>query len=284
MGVKLRSPGLAQGRAWVRGGFATFARKPLGFVGLLVSYAACMLLLLLVPLAGPLLAAASWPLLSLAFMLATQDVLHGLPVRSSHLFALLRARRRGAMLQLCGGFALGMAAAVAFAMWLGGDELARAFGALPKDRPPTADDLGQLLNNAAVVRTQAWVTGLSMLISVPWWHALALVRWGGQTALQALFSSTLGLWRTRLPFALYSLQWLGITLAGSVLATVVGALLAAIGLAPLAVIVSLGLMLALSAAFYVSLWFMFEDTFEPDGAAAESPPSTSAPPSVPPAG
>ena len=48
---------------------------------------------------------------------------------------------------------------------------------------------------------------LGALLSVPFWHAPALVHWGGQGVAQALFSSTLALWRNKAAFALNGLLW-----------------------------------------------------------------------------
>ncbi|MFX8047562.1 hypothetical protein ABTK64_19815, partial [Acinetobacter baumannii] len=49
--------------------------------------------------------------------------------------------------------------------------------------------------------------GLVTLLSVPYWHAPALVHWGGQGVAQALFSSSLALWRNRAAFVLNALLW-----------------------------------------------------------------------------
>ena len=48
---------------------------------------------------------------------------------------------------------------------------------------------------------------------MPFWHAPALVHWGDQGPAQALFSSTLAVWRSRGAFAVYLLSWLGIIVA-----------------------------------------------------------------------
>ena len=52
--------------------------------------------------------------------------------------------------------------------------------------------------------------GLAACLSVPFWHAPALVYWQGQGVGQALFSSTLAVWRCKGAFLMYSLAWVGV--------------------------------------------------------------------------
>lgn len=263
MGLQLRTVPMQQGQVWLRQGVRAYLRRPLGLVGLLLGYSAMVLALWIVPLVGPVLVVASWPMLSLAFMLAAPEVLQGQPVRLKHLWAVWREppKQRRTMLLLCAGFALGMVLIVLFAVWMGGEALIAALRPLGKS-PPSMQELVAIQNDPAVVSTQAWISSLASLLSIPYWHALALVHWGGQSAGQALFSSTVALWRTRAAFMVYSLSWIGITLLGSLVTGLLSALLSALLGAPaLALVLGMSLMLALSAAFYTSLWFMFADTF-----------------------
>jgi hypothetical protein len=99
------------------------------------------------------------------------------------------------------------------------------------------------------------------LLSVPYWHSPALVHWGGQGALQALFSSTLALWRARAAFGVYALGWLGVSLAlglGLMLLAGVTGSTQVVGL------MALPIGLTVTVVFYVSLWFSFNDSFQPD--------------------
>jgi len=99
---------------------------------------------------------------------------------------------------------------------------------------------------------------LATLLSVPFWHAPALVLWGGQGVWQSLFSSTLGVWRAKGAYGVYGLAWAGasvvLSLGGGLLAGALGARSAIVLLVP-------ALALTLSTAFYVSLWFSFVDCF-----------------------
>ena len=77
---------------------------------------------------------------------------------------------------------------------------------------------------------------------------------------QALFTSTLALWRAKGAFTLYSLTWLLAYLGATTVFTFALVMLGAPQLAPL---VGLPLGLAFSAAFYASLWHTFDDSFGP---------------------
>lgn len=274
MGLRLRPVAASRGQAWLREGFRAYFHHPLGYSLLFFAFLLTSALLGSIPLLGPWLATSLLPLLSLLFMGATQDVQQGRPIGLAHWFALWREppRRLRTMLLLCGAYGLLVTAIVALAFWSGGDELRQAFK--PLARPQSgAQEMMEVFGSAAVARLANTITLLVALVSVPYWHALALVRWGGQGAFQALFSSTIALWRTRGAVLLYGLSWIGCTLLGSLLAGLLSALLAAGGGGALALLPGLLIMLSLSSAFYASLWFMFIDTFAPDDAGA----GTSAP-------
>jgi hypothetical protein len=97
-----------------------------------------------------------------------------------------------------------------------------------------------------------------LLVATPFWHAPALVHWGGQGIAQALFSSTLALWRTKGAFSVYLLGWIALSLLFSLVS---GVLLGLFGLQDVAAGAAVPAMLMFSTAFYVSLYFAFTDTF-----------------------
>ena len=100
--------------------------------------------------------------------------------------------------------------------------------------------------------------GLAGLLAVPFWHASALVHWGGQGVVQALFTSSLALWRTRGAFSVYLLGWAGLMLA---VALAVAMIALTTGARQVLGVLTMPIGLVFSAAFYVSLWFSFTDTF-----------------------
>jgi len=87
------------------------------------------------------------------------------------------------------------------------------------------------------------------------------VHWGGQGAGQALFSSTLALWRAKGAFAVYAAGWALITFGLGMVAT---AAVLMLGSRQLVSVLIMPAGLILSAMFYVSLWFSFTDSFGDD--------------------
>ena len=84
------------------------------------------------------------------------------------------------------------------------------------------------------------------------------VAWADQSAGQALFSSTLAVWRCRGAFVVYGLTWFALMLAFGLVSAVLFGLL---GLGQLASLLALPAGLFFSTLFYVSLIFTFNDSF-----------------------
>jgi hypothetical protein len=105
--------------------------------------------------------------------------------------------------------------------------------------------------------------GFAGALSIPFWHAPALVYWGQQDWAKSLFFSSVALWRNKWAFIVYAIAWaalwmlllafvsIGVGLFGPQRFTLVAT--------PLALI--------FSTIFYASLWFTFADCFSPDDAA-----------------
>jgi len=178
--------------------------------------------------------------------------------------------RRNALLKLCAGYVLliVLAALVASAVSDGAFAQLQALDRQSPDFNAKVEALAPALS-----RAMGTATLLVALISVPYWHAPALVHWGGQGARQALFSSTLALWRTRGALLVYMLSWAGMMLAMFMVAAIVGSVLGGAGSpqSPSALVALLAVVLtaALYAVFYISALFCFNDTF--GGAVAAMP-------------
>jgi hypothetical protein len=264
MGLRLHSVAPARGWAWLRQGLQLWLRRPLAFVGLFVFFLFSVLLLMVVlPFVGGPLGMALLPMLSLGFMVASRSLLAGGPVHIGQLVEGLRhpvRSQRRAQWLLCGAYALGTMLVITLSDWVDGgtfDALQREMAAAGADGKPSPA-LDAVLADPRLVNGMLVRIGLAGLMSVPFWHAPALVHWGGQGALQALFSSTVALWRTRAAFSVYMLGWLAVMLA---VGGIVSLLAAVTGARQLLGLTTLPLGLAFSAAFYVSLWFSFDDTF-----------------------
>jgi hypothetical protein len=279
MGLRLRHVPPMQGSQWLRQAWAHYLKQPLGFSLLFLAYLLMASVIGAVPFIGSLLSLATVPLLSLAFMLATQDVIQGRRVRLGHLFAVARQpkKQRLTSLLLCLAFGFAVVVIIEIGVRLGGSELSEALKPLGAKEGGDAKQLMALLSHPAVGRLANTIWFLAALLSVPFWHALALVHWGGQTAAQALFSSTLALWRAKGAFVVYGLGWLGMVVLASLLAGIgVGLLTAALGSPTFAMAFGALIFVAISAAFYISLWFMFRDSFvltEEEAAPSPTPPA-----------
>ena len=133
-----------------------------------------------------------------------------------------------------------------------------AYQLIAKGGEAAQAEIDALLAEPRVTVGAALALVLGAALSVPFWHAPALVHWGGQTAGQALFSSALAVWRCKGAFTMYVLGWAGLILMfGLATAMVLGLL----GMAQLAGLMGIPAGLVFSAVFYISLLFTFNDSF-----------------------
>ncbi len=258
MQLHLQDVPARNGRLWVRHGFKVFQRQPLALAGLLGLYLFAVFVAMLVPVVGPVLSTASLPLLSLAFMLATHLVLQQKRPTAGVFVAPLKLtpERRRSQLMLYFGYAGALLVISLLAHWLDGGALNEALRRVGDK----AD--AETLSKAAAEPGLFWGVvlrvGLVSLLAVPYWHAPALVHWGGQGVAQALFSSTLALWRNKGAFAVHMLVWTGLFLGLYSVITLVVGLLGLISLAPFLLLTT---WLIMSTVFYASLYFSFVDCF-----------------------
>ncbi len=266
MGLRLHTVAPRQGAKWIVQAFALWRKRPLAFVSLFMFFLFGVLMLMLVPLIGPLLGLGLLPMLTLGFMIATRSALQDGPVNVLQIAEGLRVpdrSRRLSQLLLCGVYALGSIGVMELSAWIdeGLFEKLQMAMATPNVKPEVVNALllDPRLANGMLARL-----GLAALLSVPFWHAPALVHWGGQGVVQALFSSTLALWRAKGAFTVYALCWLAVTLGLGLLATLLVLLL---GSRQIVSLLAMPAGLIVSALFYVSLWFSFSDSFGEDNPA-----------------
>jgi hypothetical protein len=264
MGLRLLSVQPRQGWRWVTQGVRLWWRHPLAFSGLLALFLlAVTLIMVLVPWVGGIIGLCMVPLLSLGFMVASRSALQGGPVHALQLVEGLRhpqSQQLRAQLLICLAYGVTTMMVIALADLVDGGLFEDFQRALSRTGPDGKADpqLMPILLNPMLYAGMAVRLGLTSLLSIPFWHAPALVHWGGQTAMQALFSSTLALWRTRAAFALYMVGWITVVVSVAVLLTILATL---VGMPRIVVGLTMPIALPLTAAFYVSLWFSFVDTF-----------------------
>ena len=272
MPLLLKAVDPARGARWVGDAFRLYARRPLAFSLMFVLFLTVATVLMLLPL-GLWLAMCLVPLLSLGFMVASQSALLGGPVRPAQFIEPLRgdAQRRKSLLILCAIY--GVAAMVT--LWLvslvASDALERMRTVMAQGAQAPPEDVLALWADRDITAALLVGTGMAALLSVPFWHAPALVHWGAQGVAQALFSSTLAVWRSKGAFLVYMLAWTGVGALFGLMILLVFALPATRVLAPLVIVGSQWL---LTTVFYVSLLFTFNDSF---GGAAAIPPESASP-------
>lgn len=264
MPLQLKTVEPMRGPRWLGDAVRLVARRPLALGLLLAVYLAAALLVAMVPVVGPVLTLSSVPLLSLGFMIATQSALLDGPVHPGQFIEPLRGepRRRRTLLLMCGIYGVASALSLLAFYGVAADAIAR-LEALPSGTTLTSAELAEILGNPALTRAQLLLFVLVGLLSIPYWHAPALVHWGGQGLGQALFSSTLALWRTKGAFALYGVACAGLGL-GVMLASVF--IVGALGGGNVATTLVMVAWLLYWTVFYASLLFAFNDTFGSAGA------------------
>lgn len=262
MALHLHTVDARRGLEWMRRGFQTFFRRPLGFTLLFVVFLFAALVAMALPYLGGILVMMALPLLSLGFMVATRSLLGGGAVHPGQFVEPLRGdeRSRRALIQLCTYYALATLAIVALSDAIDGGRFERVqmLMASGDDTAAARAELEQLLGDERLHGGLIVRFGLAALLSIPFWHAPALVHWGGQGALQALFSSTLAVWRNRGAMLVYLIGWVAVIAAFS---AAVGLLFGLLGARQLTGLIALPAGLMFTCVFYVTLYFTFDDVF-----------------------
>ena len=262
MALHLHTVAARQGLAWLRAAFAVFVRRPLGLTAMFVLFLFGSLLLLVVPFVGTLVVMMALPMLSLGFMVATRSVLGGGPAHPGQFVEPLRGneRTRSRLLQLCViyGLVTVMIIAAADAVDGGRFERLQVLLATPERSGVENAELEALFADPRLSWGMVVRFGFAALLAVPFWHAPALVLWGSQGVGQALFSSTLAVWRNRGAMLVYLAGWAGLIAA---FAVTVGLLFGLLGARQLVGLVALPAMLMFTCVFYVSLYFTFVAAF-----------------------
>lgn len=266
MALSLKTPHPVRGAQWVRDAFRLFVRRSLAFSGLFFAFLFVALLIGLVPLVGPLLQMAMLPLLSLGFMIASASVLHGGAVHPGQFIEPFTgdARRRGRMLVLCAAYGASAVGLLLLANLISGGQLGE-LQHLVVGSEAAQPQIDAIAADRGVFAGTLFAIVGATLLSVPFWHAPALVYWGHQGVAQSLFSSTLAVWRAKGAFLVYGLIWFALAAAAGVASAL---LLSLLGMPQLIGVFALGFGLMFSTAFYVSLVFSFNDCFGQAGSAA----------------
>ena len=247
-----------KGLVWIRHGLKVFKRRPLAMTALYLVGVIVGLMLFSLPDALAWLGLALAPLISLGFMLATHAVLQGQVPNASVYLAPFRLtkERRNAQLLLCLSYGLLLAGGLLLAHAVDGGAFEHLLAVYAKEPRDDQAVFAAMSDPRLFWRSVIGVSTFALL-SVPYWHAPALVHWAGQGVGQAMFSSTLAIWRNRWVFARFALVWLGLCLAVIVVLSIVGGLLGD-GIAGMVALLAIAW---LQIIFNASLYFSFVDCF-----------------------
>ena len=258
--MKLHHVPPRQGFQWVRGAFRMLRRQPLGFAGLFTTSFLALMVVGLLPVIN-LMMFATLPAIAMLFMIATRRAIDDLPVLPGTFIEFGRAGR----VRLLGLFKLGLACGVAMiaVLWIGDLVDGGALESLPQANG-SAEEMATRLADPALQAGALTRFGLMALLSIPAWHAPALVYWGGQPWGRALVFSTFAWWRNKGAFLVYIVTWMSVSvLMMSALGVLANLLPSQIGAT-----VMIPLLLAFWTAVGASLYFTFADCFDPDQANA----------------
>ncbi|MCV2421409.1 BPSS1780 family membrane protein [Paucibacter sp. DJ2R-2] len=258
MVLHLQTVPARNGQLWIRHGMKVFQRRPMALASLFATFVFLAFALLLLPGVGIVMVLMAVPLLSLGFMLATHLVLQEKTPTAAVFLAPLRLtrERRNTQLMLGALYALATVGISLLSEWVDGGTLEQLQVLMSKGAP--AAEIEAVTSDPRLFWGAVTRLGLAGLVSVPFWHAPALVHWGGQGLLQALFSSTLGVWRNKGAFAYNALLWASAVLG---LSGVLSVLLGILGLGQYVALLAMPAGLLLTTVFYASLYFSFIDCF-----------------------
>lgn len=257
MAMTLKPVHPSRGAHWVRDAWRLYLKRPMALTAPYALFIVLLVLSLVFGLVGAALMVVALPLFGLGYMVACQSVLLEGRVTLGQFIEPMRSPRRGALLGLCVLFAVLILLSGWLSSLIAGDTLTRLVKLTTTANTPQAEIDG-LMASRDLVGGVLSMGVLTLLISLVFWHAPALVYWGQQGVAQSLFSSAMAVWRSRGAFVVYGLTLLG---AGLLLQLGVAALHALLGPGLLLSLLSSTAGMAYSAVFYTSLVFTFNDSF-----------------------
>ena len=258
--MKLRIVPASTGLTWVKGGISVFRRQPMAIAALFFMTMASMSLASIVPLIGPALALGLLPSATLAMMVAAAEAMQGRFPTPAVLLVAFRTSKQHLrhMLVLGALYAVGFLLVMGLSALVDGGQFAQVY----LGHIPMTEELAQ----SDAFQHAMWLAMLLYLpLSLLFWHAPGLVHWHGVPPVKSLFFSLVACARNFSAFILFGLGWLGAFALGGVLMSLLGALLALLGLFSAGAMAGLMVALAMvmAAMFFSSIVFTFRDCFEP---------------------
>ncbi|MBK9573946.1 MAG: hypothetical protein IPO43_15040 [Rhodoferax sp.] len=257
--MKLNIVPARTGMVWAKLGIKTFFRQPLAMAGLFFMFMAVLAVIGSIPVVGGALSMALLPAALVGLMAATRQADGGkFPMPTILLVAFRSGRQQTrAMLLLGVLYAIGGLMVSGITSLVDDGTLAKLSTAVDQK------NIEQMLS--AGVPTALWVFfGLSMLLSMAFWYAPALVHWHGVPPVKSLFFSLVACWKNLAALAIYNLVWASILLTAMAVTLVIATLVTGPATAGSAVFPVTMLLIAMSMT---SIYFTFRDTFDvpPEG-------------------
>ncbi|MFN4266336.1 MAG: BPSS1780 family membrane protein [Aquabacterium sp.] len=253
--MKLRLVPALQGWRWVQQGLLTAKAQPVAFMALIGLVVSSLLLLTSLPVIGPILALGLMPTAWMGFILASHMTSQGQRVTPSVLIEPWRSLHapRKEWLTLGAVHATTFLFTMQLADWLGPG--AEALQLAQQE----AKDLAELVRDPRVQADALWSIGLTLPVSLLFFHTPALVFWGRVPVGKAIFFSAIASWRNLTSFVVYGLSWFAVIQLAALLIGVVALLIPIPMLVE--VIAVMIIMWTLSAA-QASIYFVVMDCFE----------------------
>ncbi len=256
--MKLNIVPARAGIRWVKLGIRTFFRQPLALAGLFFMFMAVMTVASQLPLIGVALAMTLLPVATLGLMAATLEASQGRFPMPAVLLAGLRAGRPKVRAMFVFGalYAMGFLAAMGASWLVDGGVFA---GIYLGGTTPTRELMLESDFQAAM-----WVfIGLHLPLSLLFWHAPALVYWHDLSVAKSLFFSLVACLRNFWAFTVFAVMWLAVLVLAVLGVTTIGTLLGNPGLIG---DILFPVLLIMAAMFFTSLYFTFQECFNPQGA------------------
>jgi uncharacterized membrane protein len=197
-----------RGFGWIQEGFSMFLMAPGMWIAITVIYFVLTVLLSVIPFLGSLALMLLMPVLVAGVMLGCRDLEQGEPLQADHLFAGFKENVGSlvlvGLLYLVGLVLIVVVVGIAAALGVAG-----VFAA-GMDKEPTAAMIGMWAIGMLVI------VGLSLPLVMAVWFAPALVVFHEQEPLAAMRQSFSGCLKNILPFFVYSVIWMVLSVVATI--------------------------------------------------------------------
>jgi uncharacterized membrane protein len=208
--MESRQVNAGQGWRWIADAFALFRRNPLIWIVLFVLYFLIIMLVSVVPLVGPLVMSLLAPAFAAGFMLACRDLENGAELELRYLIAGFM-HNTGQLITVGGLYLIGSIIIMGIMMMAGG-------GAILGAAAVAESGASGVAVGAVEGMLVAMLTALVLLIPLlmAYWFAPALVFFHDMPAAQAMKASFSACLKNWLPFTVYGLAGLVLTIVAMI--------------------------------------------------------------------